>query len=356
MVSIKLKNVTKAFEDFKAVDNVSFEIKDKEFFVLLGPSGSGKSTTLNMLAGFEPPTDGVIEFDGNNMNEVVPENRDVAMVFQSYALYPTMSAYDNIAFPLRIKKVPKDQVDDDVKRIADMLGIGHLLEKKPHALSGGERQRVALSRAIVRKPNVFLMDEPLSNLDAKLRVHMRSELIRLQKKLNITTIYVTHDQTEAMSMADRVAVMDQGEIVQLSSPADIYDKPANTFVAGFVGSPPMNFFDVSRSNGSLDVAGFKIKLPKTILDKLSKSAKSELVAGIRPGDLKVTDKKDGAISAKVLTVEVLGSETLISVDINGIEAKVLAERRAKISGTINLVADPTLIHVFDKSSKALLSG
>jgi len=356
MVSIKLKNVTKAFGDFKAVDNVSFEIKDKEFFVLLGPSGSGKSTTLNMLAGFEPPTDGIIEFDGQNMNEVVPENRDVAMVFQSYALYPTMSAYDNIAFPLRIKKVAKDQVDDDVKRISGMLGISHLLEKKPHALSGGERQRVALSRAIVRKPNVFLMDEPLSNLDAKLRVHMRSELIRLQKKLNITTIYVTHDQTEAMSMADRVAVMDQGEIAQLASPADIYDKPANQFVAGFVGSPPMNFFDVSRANGSLDIAGFKVKIAKSTSDKLSKAAKSELVAGIRPGDLKVSDKKDGAITGKVLTVEVLGSETLISVDINGIEAKVLAERRAKISGTVSLVADPDLIHVFDKSNKALLSG
>ena len=356
MVSIKLKNVTKAFGDFKAVDNVSFDIKDKEFFVLLGPSGSGKSTTLNMLAGFEPPTDGIIEFDGNNMNEVVPENRDVAMVFQSYALYPTMTAYDNIAFPLRIKKVAKDQVDDDVKRIADMLGISHLLDKKPHALSGGERRRVALSRAIVRKPNVFLMDEPLSNLDAKLRVHMRSELIRLQKKLNITTIYVTHDQTEAMSMADRVAVMDEGEIAQIAQPAEIYDKPSNQFVAGFVGSPPMNFFDVSRVNGSLDVAGFKIKISKSTSDKLSKAAKSELIAGIRPGDLKVSDKKDGAMSAKVLTVEILGSETLVSVDINGIEAKVLAERRAKIPGNINLVADPDLIHVFDKSSKALLSG
>ena len=356
MVSIKLKNVTKAFGEFKAVDNVSFEIKDKEFFVLLGPSGSGKSTTLNMLAGFEPPTDGVIEFDGQNMNQVVPENRDVAMVFQSYALYPTMSAYDNIAFPLRIKKVAKDQVDDDVKRISDMLGISHLLEKKPHALSGGERQRVALSRAIVRKPNVFLMDEPLSNLDAKLRVHMRSELIRLQKKLNITTIYVTHDQTEAMSMADRVAVMDQGEIAQLASPAEIYDKPANQFVGGFVGSPPMNFFDVSRSNGSLDIAGFKVKIAKTTADKLSKSAKSELVAGIRPGDLKISDKKEGTISAKVLTVEVLGSESLVSVDINGIEAKVLAERRSKIAGTVNLIADPELIHVFDKSNKTLLSS
>ena len=356
MVSIKLKNVTKAFGDFKAVDNVSFEIKDKEFFVLLGPSGSGKSTTLNMLAGFEPPTDGVIEFDGANMNQVVPENRDVAMVFQSYALYPTMSAYDNIAFPLRIKKVPKDQVDDDVNRIADMLGISHLLDKKPHALSGGERQRVALSRAIVRKPNVFLMDEPLSNLDAKLRVHMRSELIRLQKKLNITTIYVTHDQTEAMSMADRVAVMDEGEIVQIAQPADIYDKPANQFVAGFVGSPPMNFFDSSRSNGALNMAGHKIKISKHTSDKLSKSAKSELIAGIRPGDLKISDKKDGTMSAKVLTVEVLGSETLISVDINGIEAKILSERRAKISGNINLIADPDLIHVFDKGSKSLLSG
>ena len=356
MVSITLKNVTKAFGDFKAVDNVSFEIKDKEFFVLLGPSGSGKSTTLNMLAGFEPPTDGVIEFDGENMNEVVPENRDVAMVFQSYALYPTMSAYDNIAFPLRIKKVPKDQVDDDVNRIADMLGIGHLLDKKPHALSGGERQRVALSRAIVRKPNVFLMDEPLSNLDAKLRVHMRSELIRLQKKLNITTIYVTHDQTEAMSMADRVAVMDQGEIVQIAQPADIYDKPANLFVAGFVGSPPMNFFDSSRANGALDVAGFKVKISKNTLDKLSNSAKSELVAGIRPGDFKLTNKKDGVISAKVLTVEVLGSESLISVDINGVEAKFLAERNVKISGNVNLIADPELVHVFDKNSKVLLTS
>ena len=279
MVVVRLEKITKKFKNIIAVNEVSLEVKDKEFYILLGPSGSGKSTTLNIIAGLEEPTSGYVYFDGEIVNDVPPEKRDVAMVFQTFALYPHMTAFDNIAFPLRIRKYPKTEIRERVNRVAEMLRIKHLLEKKPYELSGGERQRVALARAIVREPKLFLLDEPLSNIDAKLRVHMRAELIRLQKELGITTIYVTHDQVEAMTMGDKIAVMNHGKIMQIGRPIEVFKKPANLFVAGFIGTPPMNFFDCSleTSNGEdmLNCGHFKIKLNKELADTIRKNAKAQ---------------------------------------------------------------------------------
>ena len=245
MSKVKVVNLVKKFDKTVAVDGISFDVKDGEFIVLLGPSGCGKTTTLRCIAGLETPDEGEIYIDDKLVNDLPPKDRDVAMVFQSYALYPHMTVYGNLAFPLKMRKLPKDEIDKKVKEVAKLLNIDHLLDRKPRQLSGGEMQRVALGRALVRTPRVFLMDEPLSNLDAKLRVYMRAELKKLQRDLKITTIYVTHDQAEAMAMADRIAVMNKGKILQYSEPHDVYEKPANLFVAGFIGSPPMNFIKAS---------------------------------------------------------------------------------------------------------------
>lgn len=264
MAGVKLVNVWKQFGEVTAVKNMNLDIKDGEFMILLGPSGCGKTTTLRMISGLEEPTKGQIYIGDKLVADpekgvfVPPKDRDIAMVFQSYALYPHMTVYDNIAFPLKLRKVPKQEIDQRVREVAEMLGLTELLKRKPRELSGGQRQRVALGRAIVRKPQVFLMDEPLSNLDAKLRVKMRAELKKLQRQLGVTTIYVTHDQVEAMTMGDRIAVINAGELQQVGSPDEVYDKPANTFVAGFIGSPPMNSMDASiTEDGFADFGEFK---------------------------------------------------------------------------------------------------
>lgn len=360
MVVVRLENLTKKFRDIIAVDNVSLEIKDKEFFVFLGPSGSGKSTTLNMIAGLEEPTSGYIYFDGRIVNDVPPEKRDVAMVFQTFALYPHLNAFDNIAFPLRVRKFPKNEIRNKVIQVAEMLRIKHLLNKKPYEMSGGERQRVALARAIVREPKLFLLDEPLSNIDAKLRVYMRAELIRLQKDLKITTIYVTHDQIEAMTMADRVAIMNYGKVMQVGSPIEVFRKPANLFVAGFIGTPPMNFFEcnLKTTNGKnmLECENFNLPIDKNIADVIRQSSSgAELVLGIRPNELKVTNEKisEDSFQSEVFAVENLGTESIVNFKLGDNIYKAVTPQVVhynfgqKIWITINKDA----IHVFDKKTE-----
>jgi multiple sugar transport system ATP-binding protein len=364
LVRVVLEKLTKRYGGTLAVDGIDVEIIDKEFFVLLGPSGCGKTTTLNMIAGLEPITSGNIYFDGTLVNDIPPEKRDVAMVFQSYALYPQMNAFDNIAFPLKIRKVPQTEIKSRVEKTADMIHIRPLLKKKPHELSGGERQRVALARATVREPRVFLMDEPLSNIDAKLRVYMRAELIRLQKDLQTTTIYVTHDQVEAMSMADRIAIMDQGKVAQLAGPMTIYNEPADSFVGGFVGTPPMNFFDAEFARKGqqafLQTSHFTLKL-ETEVGKLveERSAGSELTIGVRPQDMAITPKRtsDEDFEAEVYAVEPLGNETVVDLRIDDKILKVVASHsfESKILDKVWACVDKKRMHLFNRSDgKAIL--
>ncbi|AKG38622.1 MAG: ABC transporter ATP-binding protein [Infirmifilum sp.] len=317
MARVAAKDLVKRFGKVLAVDHVNFEARDGEFLVLLGPSGCGKTTTLRMIAGLETPDEGEIYIGEKLVNDLPPKDRDVAMVFQNYALYPHMKVYDNIAFPLRVRKVPKDEIDQRVREVAKLLRIEDLLDRYPRQLSGGQQQRVALGRALVRKPQVFLMDEPLSNLDAKLRVYMRAELKRLQRELGITTIYVTHDQAEAMTMADRVAVMNEGKIMQLAEPAELYYKPANTFVAGFIGAPAMNFIEASlvKRDGEyvLDTGVFKVPLPKDFVQFIEEAgAPSEVILGIRPEHIEISrEKTPEGFEVEVFVTEPLGSETII---------------------------------------------
>ncbi|MEM4290395.1 MAG: ATP-binding cassette domain-containing protein [Nitrososphaerota archaeon] len=359
MVVVRLENLTKKFRDLVAVDNINLEIRDKEFFVFLGPSGSGKSTTLNMIAGLEEPTSGYIYFDDQVVNDIPPEKRDVAMVFQTFALYPHLNAFDNIAFPLKVRKYPKEEIRNKVLQVAEMLRIRYLLNKKPYEMSGGERQRVALARAIVREPRLFLLDEPLSNIDAKLRVYMRAELIRLQKDLGITTIYVTHDQVEAMTMGDRVAIMNWGKVMQIGSPIEVFKKPANLFVAGFIGTPPMNFFECSlKTNGKdiIDCGYFELSIDRAIADIVkNNSSGSELVLGIRPNELRVTNNKisEDSFEAEVFAVENLGTESIVNFKIGD------AIYKAVVPGVIYynfgqkiwITINKDSIHIFDKKSE-----
>src|SRR5205809_2635973 len=297
MGQVVLKGINKFYDSVHAVKDVDLQIRDKEFVVFVGPSGCGKTTTLRMIAGLEAISSGDISIDGNVINTLAPLDRDIAMVFQNYALYPHMSVYDNMAFGLKMRKFGRPEIDKRVREAADILGIGELLKRKPRQLSGGQRQRVALGRAIVRHPRVFLFDEPLSNLDAKLRVQMRVELKKLHLRLGTTAIYVTHDQVEAMTLGDRVVVMKDGVVQQVGEPLELYNNPANRFVAGFLGSPAMNFVNVSvaESNGALWVAnpGFRLKLPDPCAGKLRPHLGGELWLGIRPEDLRVAGGADG---------------------------------------------------------------
>ncbi len=312
MAEISFEQVIKNFGELQVIKKLDLHIKDGEFFTFVGPSGCGKSTILNMIAGLEEITDGTIKFDGKAVNELSPKERDVAMVFQSYALYPHMTVYDNMAFPLRMKKINKEIMGMEVKRVAHLLGLEGLLKRKPRELSGGQRQRVALGRAIIRKPKVFLMDEPLSNLDARLRVEMRAELKRLHNELRITTIYVTHDQAEAMSMSDRIAVLSDGTIQQCGAPREIYLKPENIMVAGFVGSPPMNFIPVllkNRSPVEVDCNGVQIR---PVTDRAPEN--DSIILGIRPEDITVSSNKtEGSIEAIVSIVESAGPFNWIDI-------------------------------------------
>ena len=358
MAKVILENIRKSFGTVRAVDGVSLEIADREFLTLLGPSGCGKTTTLRLIAGLEQLTEGKIHIGDKLVNDVPPRDRNIAMVFQTYALYPHMNVFDNIAFPLKIRHMDKSEIQKRVKEAAETLEIGNLLKRKPKELSGGQRQRVALGRAIVRKPAVFLMDEPLSNLDAKLRVYMRAELKRLQKRLDTTLIYVTHDQVEAMTMSDRIAIMNDGRLQQVDNPTNIYFNPRNLWVAGFIGSPPMNFFDCTlvekEGRVVLDVTEFQVPLSTEHSAAIRKGiSNSELVLGVRPEDMTVTKQSvPGGIQAKIYVTEPIGDSVIVDARIGGTLAKAKAHPSfdAKLDDTVYLTFDRQRMHVFDKKT------
>ncbi len=341
-MAITFKNVTKTFGETRVVDDLSLEIEDGEFVVLLGPSGCGKTTTLRMLAGLETVTTGDLYIGDERINDVPTQHRDLAMVFQSYALYPHMTIAENIAYPLRVRKLDKDERAKRVGNVAAMLEIESLLDRKPRQLSGGERQRVALARAIVREPRAYLMDEPLSNLDARLRVQMRGELKRLQHQLGTTTIYVTHDQAEAMTLASRVAVMKRGKLQQFDTPLNIYNHPANRFVAEFVGSPSMNFID-----GRIDDGVF---MSESIRIPVTRENTNQITIGIRPEHIRVfTEAQNAAIAARVYVTELMGNETFVflSVGNNRLIARAPADFRADVESPVWLRVDADKTLYFD---------
>lgn len=338
MAEVKLKNVKKQYENgFVAVHDFNLEIKDEEFIVLVGPSGCGKSTTLRMIAGLEDITDGEISIGENVVNDMEPKDRDIAMVFQNYALYPHMSVYENIAFGLRLRKVPSKEIHQKVLNAAEILGITDLLGRKPKQLSGGQRQRVAIGRAIVRVPKVFLMDEPLSNLDAKLRNQMRAEIILLREKIRTTFIYVTHDQTEAMTLGDRIVIMKDGFVMQVGTPQELFNHPANLFVAGFIGTPQMNFFDarLDEENGSYtaEIEGYKVKIPQYICDELNKLeiVPTRVQLGARPENLILDPTGQNGIKAAIRVTEMMGSEIHIHADCADGKSVILKVQIADLS-------------------------
>src|SRR5262245_30403090 len=344
-MGIEFRNVTKTFGGACVVDDLSLDVRDGEFIVLLGPSGCGKTTTLRMLAGLENVTSGDILINGERVNDVPTQHRDLAMVFQSYALYPHMTIAENIGYPLRVRKLDKADRAARVRRVAEMLEIEPLLERKPRQLSGGERQRVALARAIVREPRAYLMDEPLSNLDARLRVQMRGELKRLQHQLGTTTIYVTHDQAEAMTLASRVAVMKKGRLQQFDAPLSIYNQPANRFVAEFVGSPSMNFVDGRVESGTFLSSEIKLSLDR--------ASAGEVTLGIRPEHIQViSEPLDGALPANVYVTELMGNETFVFLSIGETRliARAPADFRAEFESKVWLLIDKTKLHFFDPVS------
>ena len=353
MSRVALEGVSKRFGDVVAVDDLTLEIADKEFLVLLGPSGCGKSTALRMVAGLEDPTEGTITIGSRVVNDIEPKNRDIAMVFQSYALYPHMTVERNIEFPLKSRDVPKDERDKAVDEAARMLGLEALRKRKPAELSGGQRQRVALARAVVRRPEAFLMDEPLSNLDAKLRVQTRAELIELQRRLEATVIYVTHDQVEAMTMGHRIAVMDQGVLQQVDPPQTVYDKPANLFVARFIGNPPMNTIegDLVGGDGALELraGSLSITLPGPLSAAAKKQGSERVVLGVRPEHLDVG--AEGLIPAHVTVVESLGHERHLICRLEDgqmvIVRQTSEERPPNEGEALQLSADIEHLHLFD---------
>jgi len=348
-MGIEFRNVTKSFGDTKVVDSLSLEIRDGEFVVLLGPSGCGKTTTLRMLAGLESVTSGDITINRERINDVPTQHRDLAMVFQSYALYPHMTIAENIGYPLRVRKVNQVERAERVQQVAAMLEIESLLERKPRQLSGGERQRVALARAIVREPRAYLMDEPLSNLDARLRVQMRGELKRLQHQLGTTTIYVTHDQAEAMTLASRVAVMKKGRLQQFETPLNIYNHPANRFVAEFVGSPSMNFIDGEISAGTFVSEALRMAVNTEVAGRVT--------MGIRPEHIEVlTSPQDGAIAASVYVTELMGNETFVFLTVgpHRLIARAPAEFRAEVESSVCLRVAHDKAHFFDPETEECL--
>ena len=368
MASLSLKNICKTYPNgFVAVKNFNLDIADKEFIIFVGPSGCGKSTTLRMIAGLEEITEGELWIGNNLVNDVEPKDRDIAMVFQNYALYPHMSVYDNMAFGLRLRKVPKDRIDKLVHEAAKILNIEMLLDRKPKALSGGQRQRVAMGRAIVRDPKVFLMDEPLSNLDAKLRVQMRIEISKLHQRLESTIIYVTHDQTEALTLGTRIVVMKDGVVQQVDTPLDLYMKPDNLFVAGFIGSPQMNFIDCKVQKDGSDVKlvfdEFSVKLPEAKAAKLIDAGYEDktVVLGIRPEDIKdeemfISQARDCCIDATVKVYEMLGAEVFLyfTVGKSDITVRVNPRTTARPGDTITIAFDMSKAHVFDKETEKVI--
>ncbi len=375
MASVSLKGVYKKYPgNVVAVSDFNIEIKDKEFIILVGPSGCGKSTTLRMIAGLEEISDGEVYIGDKLVNDIAPKDRDIAMVFQNYALYPHMTVFENMAFGLKLRKVPKDQIAKKVEEAARILDIAHLLDRKPKALSGGQRQRVALGRAIVREPQVFLLDEPLSNLDAKLRAQMRTEIAKLHKRLGTTFIYVTHDQTEAMTMGDRIVVMKDGFIQQVDTPANLYNHPNNQFVAGFIGSPQMNFIDskLIKADGKYVVefgtedtketrgVKYTVEVPEAKADAelLEPLVGKEIVLGIRPEcihdeEMFISSAKTGIIDTTVEVTEMMGAETYLYLNCVGIQliARVSPRNNVRPQDKIKVAIDPNRIHIFDKETE-----
>ncbi|KPU46151.1 trehalose import ATP-binding protein SugC [Oxobacter pfennigii] len=364
MANLSLKHIYKTYAgNVTAVKDFNLEIEDKEFIILVGPSGCGKTTTLRMIAGLEEITSGELLIGDRLVNDVAPKDRDIAMVFQNYALYPHMSVYDNMSFGLKLRKISKAEIDRRVKDAAKILDIEHLMDRKPKALSGGQRQRVAIGRAIVREPKVFLMDEPLSNLDAKLRVQMRTEISKLHKRLATTFVYVTHDQTEAMTMGTRIVVMKDGLVQQVGSPQFIYNYPVNIFVAGFIGSPQMNFIE-SRAMEKvgrvfIEFKGFILPLShdRAQVVKEKGYVGKDIVIGIRPEDLYddeifLNGHPECIINAGVDVTELIGSETYLYLNISGVEltARVGAQSKAKPGDVISLSFDMSMVHIFDKET------
>lgn len=371
MASLKLKNIMKKYPGgVVAVNDFNLDIEDKEFLILVGPSGCGKSTTLRMIAGLEEITEGELYIDDKLVNDVAPKDRDIAMVFQNYALYPHMSVFENMAFGLKLRKTPKNEIKKRVQEAAKILGIEHLLDRSIKALSGGQRQRVALGRAIVREPKVFLMDEPLSNLDAKLRVQMRTEISKLHQRLQTTFIYVTHDQTEALTMGTRIVVMKDGYIQQVDSPTKLYDKPVNKFVAGFIGNPQMNFINCEAQKVDEDVylvfGRHKVKLPPAKAKKVEDGGYIDktVVMGIRPENVHDEEmyidmfKDDALVTATVDLVERLGSETYLylTLEENMIIARVNPRSKAEVEDKIQLVFDTNRINIFDKETEVTITN
>ncbi len=375
MASVSLKGIYKKYPgNVVAVSDFNIEIKDKEFIILVGPSGCGKSTTLRMIAGLEEISDGELYIGDRLVNDIAPKDRDIAMVFQNYALYPHMTVFENMAFGLKLRKVPKDQIAKKVEEAAKILDIAHLLDRKPKALSGGQRQRVALGRAIVREPQVFLLDEPLSNLDAKLRAQMRTEISKLHKRLGTTFIYVTHDQTEAMTMGDRIVVMKDGFIQQIDTPVNLYQHPINQFVAGFIGSPQMNFIDSKLlkvdgkyviefgTEDTKETRGVKytVEVPPNKADEklLEPLVGKEVVMGIRPEcihdeEIFISSAKTGIIDATVEVAEMMGAETYLYLNCVGIQltARVSPRNNVRPQDKIKVAIDPNRIHIFEKDTE-----
>ena len=362
MSSVILKDVVKRFGSVAAVENLSIAIQDKEFAVLVGPSGCGKTTALRMIAGLETATSGEIYIGDTRVNELAPKDRDIAMVFQNYALYPHMNVRDNMGFGLKIRKFSSKEIDSRVREAADILNIHELLDRKPKELSGGQRQRVAVGRAIVRKPKVFLFDEPLSNLDAKLRIAMRAEISKLHRRLGTTIIYVTHDQVEAMTMADRIFIMNKGVLQQSGAPMEIYSQPANRFVAGFIGSPAMNFIDATlvAQEGALmlDAGSFRLRVPETFCSRLAPYAGKQVLFGIRPEDMALHnsatgDGEDRTMAARAEVVETLGSEILVHLACgpHSLVARMeVPEQPVSEGQTLQLDLKMLKSHVFDKET------
>jgi multiple sugar transport system ATP-binding protein len=363
MASVTYEHVTKRFGDVVAVNDLNISIADREFLVFVGPSGCGKTTSLRMLAGLEEISDGNIYIGDRVVNDVPPKDRDIAMVFQSYALYPHMSVYDNMAFGLKLRRVPKAEIDQRVKEAARRLGIEALLDRKPKQLSGGQRQRVAVGRAIVRNPAVFLMDEPLSNLDAKLRVQARAEISKLHMQLGTTFIYVTHDQVEAMTMGTRIAVMKDGVLQQIDTPSVLYDRPDNVFVAGFIGSPSMNFFDATLTGSGNDVfvdtSAFRVKVPENRVEPYKAYVGKQVIYGIRPEDVHDPEYAppgihQAIVDSKVDVTELMGHEVIVylmAANNKPFLARVDPRTKARVGGNLGVAMNLDNMHIFDKQTE-----
>jgi len=367
MAEVSLKGVKKSYGPVTVIEHLDLDIRDREFMVLVGPSGCGKSTALRMIAGLEEITGGTISIGGRVVNDVPPKDRDIAMVFQSYALYPHMTVRENLEFGLKIRKTPRAEMDSRVQEAAEILGITELLDRRPKQLSGGQRQRVAVGRAIVRKPSVFLFDEPLSNLDAKLRVQMRAEISKLQKTLQTTTVYVTHDQVEAMTMGNRIAVMRTGKLQQVGTPLEVYEQPANLFVASFIGTPPMNFIPATLADGGATVAasGFRLPVPPGWRAATGGRDGQKVVLGVRPENIREQAREAGSnggkavpITARVEFVEPLGHEVIVHGRIGDdlLVAKVDPHRSPEIGADVQLVIEVDAIHLFDAGTEERLAA